>query len=1084
MWAGCLLSGCQAKRTGDLQPGKPIDRVLGGVESHSYRLPLEADDFVSLRIWQPSLDVKARLVGPKGESIPVFNDPGILEEPDRLAWIVTNPGLYRLVVQPRDPAKSGRYRAELRELREAGSGEADLVTAEHEYQEGRRLLWNSGPGSPGPAVLERFRKALSLWKEHGDVADQADALIQIANNFDSPQLIMDDALVLAQQAMDLAKDAGYREGEARALQAVGNAFDRKGQRSDAIPFFQRSAQISRSLREDHQLGVSLYSLGWDQYQQSRYDQALHALAESREVLSRVGNLGQAARAVIAMSNVYNDQGETTKALERCEEAARLSQSLKPADAALDANVSFCLGTVHMKRGEWEGARKGFEDSLLFHVENKNFRVVARIRQALGSVYFNLGDSKAALSEYAQALEIIPAAEEKDLQARLLTNTGWIYHATGYPEKALIYYQRALPLHTEGNSSSGIALTRHNMGVAYISMRRPKEGLAFLGQALDLRTRDGEGAAQAATLLEMGTANQALGNYREAAEFFRRALARASQIESTGLQAECLFRWAGLENAEGQLEAALAKIKKSLDIVESVRSNVLSDKLKTAFLASKRAYYELYMDLLMRLEAQHPGQYREAALEASERARARGLLDLLAEGRIKVQQGIAPELRQQEIELVARLSDLRNQLGKAQEAGRAATLERQLDEAQRAMESLESRIRQDYGPYAEVRYPTPLGLKEIQRSLDDRTALLQYFTGKNGSYLFIVTRQGLESRALPSRDELASQVKAVRRVLQQPGRRQLGRYQALAGRLYSDLVGPAEDVLRSKSRLLVAPDGPLYLLPFEALLTETKAPIQSYRDLPYLLRRFAVSYTPSASVLHNLRAAKPAAARQESAKKFIGFADPVLAEAAPVDARASRDGGIIRAEGGGLERLTESGTEIRRIAALFPSQDVLLYTGPQATEDNIKNNPWLRAARQIDFATHGTLTEVRPELSSLELTRSREDGRLTVYEIFNLQLDADLVTLSACDTGLGQEVSGEGVVGMLRAFFYAGAKSLVVSLWPVSDRSTPNLMFDFYRFRGASDKTEALRRAKLAMIQSGRFAEPYYWAPFILSGEPR
>jgi CHAT domain-containing protein/predicted negative regulator of RcsB-dependent stress response len=680
-----------------------------------------------------------------------------------------------------------------------------------------------------------------------------------------------------------------------------------------------------------------------------------------------------------------------------------------------------------------------------------------------------------LSKYRQALEILPKRERKDLRARLLTNIGYIYQATGDPWQALSYYKEALPIHREAQNNSGIALTLNNMGVAYASLGDPRQGINLLNEALVIRHTIGERGAQAASLLEVGTAYQKARDLRQAEESFRQALELAEKVESSALQAEGHFRLAALQSREGRLEPALKEIQASIAIVESLRSNVLGDKLRNTFFASKRAYYELFIDILMKLEALHPGQYQEAALEASEGARSRGLLDLLARGNIDVQKGIDPGLKQREIELIARLSDLQNKLGRAK-ATEAAALEHQLENIQVEMEDLASQIRLKNRQYAEVRYPTPLHLKDIQAALDDRTALLQYFTAQDGTFLFVVTRQGLESHRLPPREELASQVMAIRQMIQKRGKRQLGRFEDLAARLYAELIAPAEGTLRTKDRLLIAPDGPLYLLPFEALLTgSTPSRSQEYRDLPYLLRRFSISYIPSASVLQGLRSGRAPLPERAVAKKFVGFADPVFSRDSKGE--VSRGAGEEPARQG-LERLNESGKEVQRIASLYPSKDVLLYTGALATKANVQK---VKAARQIDFATHGTLNETRPELSSLELT----DGRLTVYEIFNLQLDADIITLSACDTGLGHEVSGEGIVGMNRAFFYAGAKSLVVSLWPVSDRSTSDLMYDFYRHLGKSEeKRDALRRAKLAMIQSDRYAEPYYWAPLVLSGEPR
>jgi CHAT domain-containing protein len=190
----------------------------------------------------------------------------------------------------------------------------------------------------------------------------------------------------------------------------------------------------------------------------------------------------------------------------------------------------------------------------------------------------------------------------------------------------------------------------------------------------------------------------------------------------------------------------------------------------------------------------------------------------------------------------------------------------------------------------------------------------------------------------------------------------------------------------------------------------------------------------------------------------------------------------------LQRLRDSGREVTSVAKRYKSNEAVVFQGRAAKEENVKGNEYLGTARRIHFATHGVISERQPQYSGLVLTLDedpKEDGLLQVYEIFNLKLNADLVVLSACKTGLGKEVKGEGLIGLTRAFMYAGARSLVVSLWQVADPSTAELMVKFYeRLDRAGDKADALRQAKLELIQSGRYAHPFYWAPFVLVGEPK
>ena len=374
-------------------------------------------------------------------------------------------------------------------------------------------------------------------------------------------------------------------------------------------------------------------------------------------------------------------------------------------------------------------------------------------------------------------------------------------------------------------------------------------------------------------------------------------------------------------------------------------------------------------------------------------------------------------------------------------------------------------------------PTILEPQRIQELLDDRTALLEYAMGSESSYLFVVTRDRMEGYRLPAAGELSEQVEVFREALEKGGRRQFSRYADSAHQLYRALLGPAEEILRDKPRLIVSPDGPLLLLSFEALLTRPVPSLRTYADLPYLLAEKSVTYVPSASVFAELGGGAVSGAVSDAVPAaagtglFLGFADPDYAQTGLPS----------------LPSLPSSRTEVQEIARLFPSDHVRLYLGADASEANVKENPALKTARWIHFAVHGFFNEERPELSGLVLSQGgdqKDPGLLQAYEIFNLDLAADLVVLSACDTALGKNVSGEGILGVSRTFLYAGASSVIVSLWQVSDASTSDLMIRFYRHLSQSgDKAEALRLSKLELIRQGRFDQPYHWAPFILIGRP-
>jgi CHAT domain-containing protein len=285
-------------------------------------------------------------------------------------------------------------------------------------------------------------------------------------------------------------------------------------------------------------------------------------------------------------------------------------------------------------------------------------------------------------------------------------------------------------------------------------------------------------------------------------------------------------------------------------------------------------------------------------------------------------------------------------------------------------------------------------------------------------------------------------------------------------------------LEGHSDLIIVPDGVLYYVPFEALLTEP-AKGRSYRDLPYLLRRYSIAYVPSASVLAGLREPRQEPA-QASRRQVAAFAPFILPEVAKASREATRDGSQP-----GFGTLPASRREVSEITGLY-SGAALSFVGNAATEAAFKHDPGVASARRLHLATHAQINEAQPELSALIFKPGDgEDGYLDVREIFSLKLSADLAVLSACETGLGKEVTGEGLIGLTRAFFYAGVPSLVVSLWNVVDGPTPDLMRDFYKGMDQfNDKSRALQSAKLAMVAQGTYAYPTYWASFILLGEPR
>jgi len=1055
-----------------------------------YPFSLSAGHYLYVRVDQPGIDVTATLADPSGKTVVVADDPDGRVFPERIALVAPVTGGYQLTLTPRNPHDPpGIYRIELQELRPGRSDDRKRVAAERELAEGRRQLRLEDQRSLREAAAS-LAKALGLWRDAGDRGGQVRALNELAQ---VERMLREGSKAWdrAQEALRMARERRDQVGEATALNLLGSLCSSNesacGTRDPvrrSIELQQQALALWRQLGSPAGEGRSLNSLALIHLGQVNVAQARKELEPARNLLHAAGDTEGEAYALVYLQGVYYDLGDIGKAREYAQQALELSRTDRR--QAVEGSALYNLARIDKLRGDLETALKSFEENLAV-VRRLGGREseVARVLQALGSVYFDLGDLDQALSYFQQSLEASVKLKDLELQARLKNHIGLVLYLRGDRQEALRKYGEALALSTTSGFASVTGLVQTNLGTAKVDLGRAEEGLADLQAALKLRRAKGTPGEQAQTLREVGTAFYHLRLPGQAAAAFAEALKIGEQIGSPVLTSECLYRWALLERDQGRLSEALAKIEKTIGIVESVRTRMGTETFRTSFFASKRTYYELYVDLLMRLDSQNGGkQYEAKALEASEQARARGLLELLSR-RVDVRQGIAPELKQRETELGERMSWLLDQLRQQNpsQATRSQELRSQLDQTEKQVRNLEAEIRLKYPHYAGVRYPTPLHAQQIEGLLGDQTALLQYFLGKERSFLFVVTRGHLASYELPGADWIADRVRSLRSVLDKPNPLTKARFCQEAAELYGKLMSPAAGILAGKRHLLIAPDGPLYFLPFEALLTETQGLDRPYEKLPYLLLGHTVSYVPSASVLASLRLPKPAPlAKGEVSKMFVGFADPLYGK--PADA-PTQVAGLRGGQMPALPPLPRSREEVEQVARFYPGNEVL-YLGASATKRNVTENSLLKNARRIHFATHGLVNEIRPELSALALTPEgkEDDGLLRVSEIFNLELTSDLVVLSACETGLGKQVIGEGVLGLTRAFLYAGAKSVVVSLWPVLETGTPELMKSFYGHLDASgSKVEALRVAKLDMIRGGQ-ANPSYWAPFVLAGDSK
>jgi CHAT domain-containing protein len=692
---------------------------------------------------------------------------------------------------------------------------------------------------------------------------------------------------------------------------------------------------------------------------------------------------------------------------------------------------------------------------------------ARVLRNLSMVYNMLGDLIRAEELAREALAEATAAGD-GLWQQLSLATIAIHQAwQGREEEALATFRRAQAMQpavrsaaVDGEILANIAYTEF-LGGDYQASRSTARA------ALDLNKEYPQARALMGSVL--GQSELKLGQPRVAVEILTDATAQWRALGVTAHPHHALgsevwlvraLRAIGEESRAADLNGRVIR-----DFEHIFGRVALDEGTRATARAAMSASYVEGIDMLVAR-----GRLDDA-FDLSERYRARAFVESMAEwrGGAAVTLGEADRLREQA--LGGQLSDVQRSLWDlAVGDPRRLPLEASLRRLEQERDAFRREIRQKNPRLAAVRYPAVRTAAELQKAGEPGTVTLAFVLGDERSFVWAISERGLSAGLLPARDRIEQAVNRFTTALMaRPGldrERSLRTVRAEARGLYKLLLSPVESTVQSATRLVVIPDGVLHHLPFEAL---------EQPNGTYLVERLSVSVAASATALAALEADDAPAA----GASLLAFADPVFAGAA--QKTSERRAGSRRE----LTALPFTQSEARAIASALPGKN-RVHIGAAATEAALKSEP-LASYRYLHFATHAYTDDVRPGRSAIVLSVGAdklEDGLLQPAEIMSLRLNADLVTLSACGTGLGRLHKGEGIVGLSRAFFYAGARSVTASLWNVNDAATASLMRQFYQgLAKGLRKDDALRAAKLRMIRSGdaAHAHPYYWAPFVLLG---
>jgi CHAT domain-containing protein len=1041
-----------AQESISLEPGKPIERELSGGQSHFYRIAVTSGQYLRITVSQRGIDVVVAMFTPDGKKIGEVDGEQATMGSETISVIAEAAGVYRIEVRSAEKtAQTGRYEVKVEELREPTAEDKYRVAAEAVIREA---------GQPLNGTVEAKRKRIEKYQE----------------------------------ALELFRRAGDRQGEAETLSNIGVIYNALGETQKALEMHNESLPILRVVGDRRGEATTLFNIGFVYRMQGEMQKALEKYNESLSIYRAVGDRGREAVALNNIGIVYNSMGEPQKALETHNQVLAILRAL--------------------------GDRRGEAETL----------------NSIGADYYSLGEMQKALERLNEALPIARAVGHRRSEVVALNNLGIVYRSLGELQKALENLNEVLTISRAIGDRGNEANTLGQIGSLYWLIGEIQKALDKHNEALLINQAVGDRSLDASILNSLGRGYNSLGEMQKALEKHNEALSLWRAVGDPNGEADALLGIARVEQKRGNLTRARQTIEQAVGMIESLRTNIAGQELRASYLGSRHEFYESYIDILMQMHKQNSAAaFDAAALTISERARARSLLELLKEPGANIRQGVDSSLLERERSLQQRLA--------ARTAAQASLLNRkhtpeQTEAAAKEIasitseyEQLEAQIRASSPRYAALTQPQPLNLSEIQqRALDPETLLLEYSLGEDASYLFVVSQTSLTSHRLPKRAEIEEATRRLRDLLtasqQQPGDTE-AKYQARvkearesywmqAAVLSRMLLGPVASQLGTK-RLAIVADGALQYIPFAAL--PAPAPgndggrNSGAEPQPLFVEHEIVSL-PSASTLATLR--RETAGRKPAAKSLAILADPVFtdddtrvrrnvgkagakektrsADSDETDigflqmTRSGRETGMNGADAG-FGRLLSTRREAMAISALTPERERMQALDFEASRTTALR-PELGEYRIVHFATHGLLNNVHPELSGIVLSLvdkegHQQDGFLRLQDIYNLKLPAELVVLSACQTGLGKEIKGEGLIGLTRGFMYAGAPRVVASLWKVDDRATSELMKRFYQGMlgpEALSPAGALRQAQMTIWKQKQWREPYYWAAFVLQGE--
>ena len=995
------------------------------------------------------------------------------------------------------------------------------------------VLFNSGDYQEAEKSLQ---KALDLCENNSHLGDMA----IILNNFGTMKFNQGkiySADYYYQKALDLYKMIGFHESYYTVQMNLGMVKNYIGNFEQALQYLKDCLSYFITEKDSVHLAACLGHIGWVYKNKTEYDSALVYFKTSAVIAEQIADFRFAAYWNRFIGLIDQERGDLIDALEYYHKALIFSQKFN--DKAEQARNIAAIGKIFYSIGKVDSSQIYFQKALninrqagdkvfeahtladmamvqnhignysqglkyyetAYNIAKKNNDIASQCRflENIGASYSHFSDYSSSVEYYNEALRIAQNYKMVSNQMRLLKNIGNIYLYMRKPDSALFYLRKSLVIADRTSSETQKVGILYLMGTAYIIKHNYRNAEIYNSTALEIVKRTNQQIIIPKILLNLGYKNKICNKYKKAKNYYLHALKLAIYMNSVWDIVNIYKRLGELYFAQDSLSLAIFYLEKSINTVEDIRSKISGQEFKISYFESKVDIYNLLIHYLMTLyKRDNDRRHLYDAFVYSERSKSRVMLDLLNQNKDIFSGDISVELLAEQNKAKQRLERIQSELREVipylnQKTSRIDSLRNALNQEKNFYKKIRNKVDRLRPVYSTLSEEINVKkLKEIKkRVLQSNQTLLEYTIGDQYSYVFVLQRDSLYIQNIPvTRFSLK---KILREINQEFGnindQFDIGFNLKLAHTLYQQLIQPIEKYISSDETLIIIPDNILYYLPFELLVVRYNRNnnnnksiwYSTYRDVTFLFEKHPISYSNSISLLDPYLYANKKNAPRDS---LLAVGCPFYSE------NISDNYASSSTEREQYSPIPSSRNEIFNIGSKFEKTHIIY--DKQATEERIK-----RIASQyrfLHFSTHGMLDEQQPLYSGLVLFQDNdksEDGFLQTYEIFNLNLNAELVTLSACGTGRGIMKKGEGIIGLSRAFQYAGAQSLIVSLWNVSDESTAQLMTYFYQnLKQGMNKVRALQKAKLSLMNTTKrqgdleisYSHPFFWAPFILIGD--